>query len=439
LASSSSRDGTVGRLAHGIVGSSPAIRDRIRRARKYAATPAPVLLQGERGTGKELFARLIHEASGRDGEFVALNCSTLPSELAEAELFGHTRGAFTGAGDARPGVFGAADHGTLLLDEVGDLSLQAQAKLLRVLQEGVVRRVGDAREVSVDVRVIAATWRNLEQMTRDGEFREDLLDRLAWCRLDLPPLRSRGRDVTLLARHYLAHGRELRHNRKGLARDAEQVLLAHSWPGNVRELQRTLFRATIEGKGRRVTAASLVAVMDAPGLSGDGEASPAEHRSHDQLLHLLESLGEVGIGEIERAAATSRSQVKRILSRLVEHGQVVRQGCGRATTYRATQVQGAGAGPGEDLRWIVARDLALAEGRITRSRLAGELGVSERTASRVLAAMVDGGVLVPDGNRGKAGGYLIAVNLRGKPADRSTPAADRCGSASERSAAAPYT
>ena len=371
-------------------------------------------------------------------EFVALNCSTLPSELAEAELFGHVRGAFTGAGEARPGVFGAADCGTLLLDEVGDLSLQAQAKLLRVLQEGTVRRVGDAREVSVDVRVVAATWRDLEGMVRDGEFREDLYDRLAWCRLELPPLRDRGRDVLRLARHYLTHGRELAHSRKGLARDAELVLLAHSWPGNVRELQRTLFRAAVEGKGRRVGAADLHTVMATASIpAGDGEAATEEQCQEGRLFDLLSELGEGSVSEIESVARASRSQVKRILSRLMERGDVLRRGRGRSTSYRAARTSGSPAGPGEEPRWIIARDLALAEGRITRGRLALELEVSERTASRVLAAMVDGGVLVPDGNRGKARGYLLAVNLQGNPAGRRKPAAGRRDPASARSEAAP--
>ena len=327
----------------------------------------------------------------------------------------------------------------MLLDEVGDLSLQAQAKLLRVLQEGFVRRVGEAHEVPVDVRVVAATWRDLDQMTREGAFREDLLDRLAWCRLDLPPLRERGRDVLLLARHYLTHGRELAHDRKGLARDAESVLLAHSWPGNVRELQRTLFRAVVEGRGRSVSAADLHEVMAASIPAGDGEPTTDAQHQERRLLRLMGELGEVGVCEIESAAGASRSQVKRILSRLMERGDVVRRGRGRSTTYRAARTSGSPAGPGGDPRWLIARDLALAEGRITRGRLAEELEVSERTASRVLAAMVDGGVLVPDGNRGKARGYLLAVNLQGKPAGRNTPAAGRRGLVSARPEAAPCT
>jgi len=411
LASSTTRNAATRRPKHGIVGDSPAVRRQIRLARRYASTPAPVLIRGERGTGKELFARLVHDTSGRDGEYVTLNCSTLPQELAEAELFGHTRGAFTGAGEARPGVFGAADGGTLLLDEVGDLSLQAQAKILRVLQEGMVRRVGEAREVPVDVRVVAATWRDLGEMVRDGEFREDLYDRLAWCHLDLPPLRNRGRDVIQLGRHYLAHGRELRGMRRGLSRDAQRVLLEHRWPGNVRELQRTLFRAVVEGKGRRVTAASLLAVMNPAFLPAATEATAPWRLSREHLLHLLGELGEAGMAELEQAADTSRSHLKRRLSRLVERGDVVRSGRGPATRYRAAQPTKMAADPGWDARWLVARDLALAEGRITRGLLAVELGVSERTASRVLAAMVDGGVLVPDGNRGKARGYLLTVSF----------------------------
>jgi len=439
LTSSSTRRGVARRPKYGIVGDSPAIRRQVRLTRRYAATTAPVLIRGERGTGKELFARLVHDASGRDGEYVTLNCSTLPQELAEAELFGHTRGAFTGAGEARPGVFGAADGGTLLLDEVGDLSLQAQAKLLRVLQEGTVRRVGEAREVRVDVRVVAATWRDLEEMVRDGEFREDLYDRLAWCCLDLPPLRERGRDVIQLARHYLAHGRELRGMQRGLSRDAQRILLEQHWPGNVRELQRTLFRAVVEGKGRRVTAADLLAVMNHSCLPDNTESAVPKRRSRKHLLQLLDERGEVGIGEIEHAADTSRSHLKRLLSRLVEQGDIARSGRGRATKYRVAQPASVGVEPGWDSRWLVARDVALADGRVTRSRLAKELKVSERTATRVLAAMVNAGVFVPDGNRGKARGYLLAINLRATPTDRRRPAAGTCGPPSERSAAVSCT
>ena len=395
------------RPAHGIVGKSPAILDLLRQARWYAVTPAPLLIRGERGTGKELFARFVHEASGRNGEFVALNCSTLPEDLAEAELFGHTRGAFTGAGDARPGLFVAADGGTLLLDEVGDLSLQAQAKILRVLQEGTVRRLGDSREIAVDVRVVAATWRDLEQMMRDGGFREDLYDRLAWCRLDLPPLKDRGRDIILLAKHYLAHSRELAGMRKGLSRDAERILLGHPWPGNVRELQRTLFQAVVEGKGRRISTAHLRAMMESGAAPSHAEISTAKGITSDRLVSLVGELGEVGMADLEHAAGASRSHLKRLLSELVERGMILRVGRGPATRYRA-MVPVSDAPPGWDSRWSVAMDIVRREGRVTRSQLAVGLTVSERTATRVLTAMVDAGVLVHDGKRGKARGYLTA-------------------------------
>jgi DNA-binding NtrC family response regulator len=395
------------RPAHGIVGNSSAIRDLLRQARKYAVTPAPLLIRGERGTGKELFARFVHDASGRDGEFVALNCSTLPEELAEAELFGHTRGAFTGAGDARPGLFVAADGGTLLLDEVGDLSLQAQAKILRVLQEGTVRRLGDSREVAVDVRVVAATWRDLEQMMRDGSFREDLYDRLAWCRIDLPPLKDRGRDIILLAKHYLAHSRELAGLRKGLSRDAERILLGHPWPGNVRELQRTLFKAVVEGRGRRISAAHLRAVMEPGSTPGDAASGVPKGIPSDRLVYLLGELGEVRMADIEHATGGSRSNIKRLLSDLVARGVILRTGRGPATRYRLSGGR-LGAPAGWDSRWSVAVAIVEQEGRITRSRLAQQLAISERTATRVLTAMVAATVLAHDGNRGKARGYLMA-------------------------------
>lgn len=245
---------------HGpLVGGSPAMRaiyDVIRRA---GPTDATVLVTGESGTGKELAARALHEASHRrGGPFVALNCGALPGELVESELFGHAKGAFTGADRAREGLFEAASGGTLLLDEIGDLAGPAQAKLLRALEEKAISRLGESRPREVDVRLVAATNRPLERLVESGAFREDLLYRLRVIHLQMPPLRERREDILPIAIHLL---RELaaHHDRsiEGLADDARRAILAHDWPGNVRELKNALERAVVLTEGTELKAADL--------------------------------------------------------------------------------------------------------------------------------------------------------------------------------------
>jgi DNA-binding NtrC family response regulator len=245
----------------GMVGDSAAMRavaDTIRRA---GSTDATVLVTGESGTGKELAARALHAESRRaNAPFVALNCSALPGELIESELFGHVRGAFTGADRDREGVFGAADGGTLFLDEVGDLSPSAQAKLLRVIEEGRVTPVGTAASRPVDVRLVAATNRPLEEMAQRAEFREDLLYRLQVVTLRLPPLRERRADIPALAIHFIA---ELAHRHErpvcSLSASARRALVAYDWPGNVRELRNVLERAVVLAEGDELDLAALPA------------------------------------------------------------------------------------------------------------------------------------------------------------------------------------
>jgi two-component system response regulator HupR/HoxA len=221
-----------------LVGESGAWRALVEQIPRVAASGLPVLLIGETGTGKELVARAVHALSSRRRQpFVAQNCGATPDTLIESELFGHARGAFTGAVGDRTGLFEAAEGGTLLLDEIGDASAMLQMKLLRVLQEGEARRVGDSRARRVDVRVVAATHRSLERAVGQGTFRADLYFRLAAVRLRLPSLRERGRDVLLLARHFLARASA----RVGgpvpeVAPELAERLLKHPWPGNVREL-----------------------------------------------------------------------------------------------------------------------------------------------------------------------------------------------------------
>ena len=231
----------------GILGSSPAIRATLESVAAVAATQATVLIRGESGVGKELIARAIHDQSlRRDGPLVRVNCASIPRELFESEFFGHVRGSFTGALKDRAGRFELADRGTLFLDEVGDIPLDLQAKLLRVLQEGQYERIGEDRTRTVNVRLLAATNRNLEEDIAAGRFRSDLYYRLATFPLIVPPLRERGADVLELARHYLAlYSRCVGRRGLVLTPEHERLLMEYPWPGNVRELAHVLERAVI--------------------------------------------------------------------------------------------------------------------------------------------------------------------------------------------------
>ncbi|HSM13776.1 MAG TPA: sigma 54-interacting transcriptional regulator, partial [Thermoanaerobaculia bacterium] len=224
---------------HRLIGESPALLAAVERLRRFAPTRLPDLILGENGTGKELAAAAVHEWSGRGGRLVPLNCAGLPESLLLSELFGHARGAFTGADRERAGIFESARGGTAFLDEIGDLPLAAQGSLLRVLQEREVRRVGESLARRVDVRVVAATHRELAEMVERDCFRRDLFFRLKAATVVLPPLRERGGDVLLLADRFLA---EQRRERAGvrLTAEARRLLLRHDWPGNVRELKNVL-------------------------------------------------------------------------------------------------------------------------------------------------------------------------------------------------------
>ena len=242
-----------------LIGGSAAMRAVFALIERAAPADVTVLITGESGTGKELVARQLHDESPRRAKpFVALNCSALPADLVESELFGHVRGAFTGADRDREGMFEAADGGTLFLDEIGDLALPAQAKLLRALEERVVTRVGATAPRPVDVRVIAATNQPLEEMVAEGRFREDLLYRLRVVTVELPPLRERREDILPIAVHLTSelstrHGRAVRE----IADDARRLLLAWDWPGNVRELRNALERAVVLSAGDAIRAADL--------------------------------------------------------------------------------------------------------------------------------------------------------------------------------------
>ena len=264
-----------------IVGTSTALRRMLKRVEAVANTPASVLLQGESGVGKELVAHAIHVRSPRaDGPLVKVNCASIPKELFESEFFGHVKGAFTGANRDRIGRFQLADGGTIFLDEVSEITLELQGKLLRVLQESEFERVGDDVTRSVDVRVIAATNRNLEQLIVDGEFREDLFYRLSVFPIDVPPLRERGEDIVQLAQHFLEQtckdfGRDI----LKLTRAQTDNLRAYPWPGNVRELKNVIERAVILSQGK-----VLRLDLSMPGLKAESGEEDRIDRREDTVL-----------------------------------------------------------------------------------------------------------------------------------------------------------
>jgi two-component system response regulator HydG len=252
----------------GIVGASEPIRRLLELIPRVARTDSTVLITGESGTGKELVARAVHAASRRSqGPFISVSCAALPETLLESELFGHIKGAFTGAQTARKGLLEEAHQGTFFLDEIGEAPSAIQAKLLRVLEERSLRRLGDNRSIAIDVRIITATNRDLEAAVRDKQFREDLLYRLNVIRIHLPPLRERREDLPLLIRHFLAvHGRKLERRLEGIAPAALEALQRYSFPGNVRELSHMIERAVA------LAAGPLIEVHDLPETLGRGEA-----------------------------------------------------------------------------------------------------------------------------------------------------------------------
>ncbi len=280
--------------------------DAVRRdIRAAARSNASVLVLGESGTGKERVARAIAERSDRDGRFVAVNCGALAPNLVESELFGHVRGAFSGADRGREGLFRSAHGGTLLLDELGELPLSTQVKLLRVLEEGTVRPVGSDEEIAVDVRVLGATHRDLEDEVGAGRFRRDLYHRLASIRIELPALRVRREDVTLLVEHLLEDG--------GPQPDADAIeaLLLHDWPGNVRELAQVL-RAALARLGVTGDAALGGALFgDLRALPSGKEATEAQQSEESPRDLLVRALGAAGgnVAEVARRLAMRRATV----------------------------------------------------------------------------------------------------------------------------------
>jgi len=241
-----------------VIGISDKMQEVFKTALKAAKSKATILLMGESGTGKELIARAIHFESDRaKGPFIAINCAAIPENLLEAELFGYEKGAFTGALVSKPGKFELANGGTIFLDEIGDMSLALQAKLLRVIQEKVFERVGGTKPIKVDVRIIAATNKNLEEMVRQNTFREDLYYRLNVIPIFLPPLRERREDIPLLIDHFLKKFNEEYGKNLGISEDAVRALINYSWPGNVRELENTIERLVVLTEGTEITFEDL--------------------------------------------------------------------------------------------------------------------------------------------------------------------------------------
>jgi formate hydrogenlyase transcriptional activator len=269
----------------GLVGRSAALRAVIERVARVAGTSTTVLIEGETGTGKELVARAIHRLSPRkDRAFVNVNCAALPATLIESELFGHERGAFTDASNKKLGRFELADRGTLFLDEVGDLPLDLQAKLLRVLQEGEFERVGSERTTHVDVRVIAATNRELEKAVREGRFRQDLFYRLSVFPIVVPPLRDRAEDIPALVWHFIAkHQARIGKQIEDIPQSVMDTLTGSRWPGNVRQLEHVVEHALIVTEGASLT----IEGVPVPAAAGAPGTEPAAQGRHERArVHL---------------------------------------------------------------------------------------------------------------------------------------------------------
>jgi two-component system response regulator HydG len=325
-----------------IVGDHPALRAAMDLARRVAPTRSTVLITGETGTGKELIAGLIHAASPRAaGPFVKVNCAALPETLLESELFGHERGAFTGADRERVGRFEQASGGTLLLDEVGDMSPATQAKLLRVLQDQEFHRIGGTRTLRTDARIVAATNQDLHEKLRDGRFRDDLFFRLNVIRIDLPPLRERQDDVIALAHHFLQRfANALERPLRGFTESALQRIRAHPWPGNVRELHNAIERAVLMAEGPRIGCRDLSLLGERSASDADGwrpEMPPKGVSLREVERHLvLEALRRTGYVQKEAAALLGISRRK--LNYMIQ-----RMGITHATWRRnRTQPKGEG-------------------------------------------------------------------------------------------------
>jgi len=298
------------------IGRSAAMRTLLAEARRVARSDANVLIQGASGTGKELLAKAMHRASARAAKpFVPINCSALPEPLLESELFGHAKGSFTGATYSHKGLFQAADGGTLFLDEVGDMPLAAQAKLLRALQAGEVRPLGATRAVAVDVRVIAATHRDLERAIEADEFREDLYYRLNVIALELPPLRERREDIAVLAHHFLGTVRDrCSEPVTGFAPEAMELLVSAPWPGNVRQLRNVVEQCAVLSTSPIVSESLVRKALRNKPRELRSFAEARERFEHEYLVQLLQ-ITEGNVSQAARLAERNRSEFYKLLRR----------------------------------------------------------------------------------------------------------------------------
>ncbi len=318
---------TVDRRFSGIIARSPAMKKAVETATKVARYPSTVLITGESGTGKELIARLLHDQSDRaQASFVAINCGAIPENLLESELFGYVRGAFTGAERDKVGLFEAASGGTLFLDEIGDMPGTLQVKLLRTLQEGEVRRVGENRSRKVDARIVSATNRDLEQEIRQGNFRKDLYFRIAVVPIHLPPLRQRTEEIPLMAKHFVdKYNRALGLDLEGVAPEAMKLLLDYPFTGNVRELENVIERAMVLAEGPRIEVKDLPHHVQAPVRPledvelGDDELSVKKQGSVLERRLIQKALERTG-GNRTRAAELLELSSRALLYKIRDYG-----------------------------------------------------------------------------------------------------------------------
>ncbi len=302
---------TQGHTFRNVISKCPQMHDLFELVGHVAQTTSTVLITGETGTGKEQFARAIHEASGarRDGSFIAINCAAVPETLLESELFGHEKGSFTGAVSQRMGRFEQANGGTVFLDEIGDVPLAMQVKLLRVLQERKFERVGGAETIDVDVRVIAATHQSLEKMVKAGKFREDLFYRLNVIRIDIPPLRNRREDIPVLATHFTQKFARNAGQPPSINPEAMNLLLNFDWPGNIRQLENAIERACVTARDGVIEPKHLPPDLVAPLASSKGVPAVDISRSLPELLQEITSLYEKRY--LEKALRKTRGHVGR--------------------------------------------------------------------------------------------------------------------------------
>ncbi|HKW96461.1 MAG TPA: sigma 54-interacting transcriptional regulator [Bryobacteraceae bacterium] len=297
-----------------IVAESRGMRDVLNFVRRVAASEAAtIMLEGENGTGKDLIAKTLHYQSMRQAEpFIAINCAAIPETLLESELFGYEKGAFTDARSQKRGIFELADKGTLFLDEIGEMPLALQAKLLRVLEEQTFRRLGGLKDINLDLRVITATNKNLQEAVREGAFRQDLYFRLNVIQISIPPLRERPEDILPLTRFFIAHyNKKFRRQIEGISPEAQRMLVSHSWPGNVRELRNAVERAMILEESSLLTPSSLPVTVNAP-LSDGATADHASFHIPDEGISLEESERTLVVRALEKTGG-NQTQAARLL------------------------------------------------------------------------------------------------------------------------------